>query len=173
MKEKFVVLDLDDTLSSTEHRRALLAPAPGERKKNWKAFFAACGEDPIREKTMAFALAAAQAGAKLAVFTGRPEAWRVETERWLEAAGLRWSRLEMRPEREFRKIAAVKLRWARALAEEGEILGVVDDDGSTLEAFFEAGILCAHPDDEAALAKIGSKVKAAFGAGAPKGARGL
>ena len=90
------VFDLDGTLADAGHRLHFINPMPPrdpetgkKRKKNFKAFHDACDQDGVFEDVaFEFREGVADPDITVIILTGRPEAYRSKTERWLEEKGL-------------------------------------------------------------------------------------
>lgn len=143
------IFDLDDTLTECQWRSHLLEPLPGEKKKNWPAFFAACAQDPANERMVEIALGFAKADIHLIVLTGRQETYREMSMGWLTDRGLNPVISEFRPDNSFKPDHALKKAWIERLQAQGyEIVAAFDDRGPNVEVFRELGILSANALDK-------------------------
>src|SRR5438046_4436126 len=77
------VFDVDGVVADVRHRLHHLSRRP----KNWGAFFAAAGRDPVLDAGVQLAREYAT-GHRLVWLTGRPEHLRPVTEHWLTRHGL-------------------------------------------------------------------------------------
>ncbi len=77
----FVVFDLDGTLALTEHREHFLTGP----EKDWRGFYAACGQDPPCPSLIDAANALNGAGHRVEIWSGRSEEVRDKTVEWLKA----------------------------------------------------------------------------------------
>lgn len=128
------VFDVDGVLADVDHRVRHLQG----RHKDWGAFFAAASDDPPLATGIDLARALG-ADHDLAYLTGRPEALRRVTQRWLTRHDLPVGPLWMRPPRDFRPARVMKLEALRRLADERPVEVVVDDDEEVVEALRAAG----------------------------------
>ena len=102
-----IVFDLDGTLADVAHRRHHIE----KPKRNWDAFFAACGEDALIEAAALAFRAHQAAGHRVEVWSGRSDAVRAETEDWLNRHGLAPDRLLMRRDRDYTPDDQLKAAW--------------------------------------------------------------
>jgi hypothetical protein len=129
------LIDLDGVVADVRHRLRHLQG----RRKNWPAFFAAAKDDDVHPEGVAI-VETLRRDHEVIYLTGRPEHLRADTEHWLAAHGLGGHRLVMRPERDRRPAAVVKVELLRQLAA-GRVVGiVVDDDPVVLDAMQRAGV---------------------------------
>ncbi|HEX7355491.1 MAG TPA: hypothetical protein VF288_11745 [Mycobacteriales bacterium] len=117
------VFDVDGVLADVRHRLPLLAQSP----KQWDAFFAAAGNDPLLDDGADLVRERARTD-EICYLTGRPERSRALTEAWIERHGLPRGRLLMRPDGDHRPARAFKIEQLRAVRRRRAIALVVDDD---------------------------------------------
>jgi len=136
-----VVFDLDGVLSDAVGRQHFVE-GPGRR--DWDAFFAACGEDPLVEET-ATLLHLLDPSLGIVLLTARPLRVQAETLAWLARYRLRWDVLIMRPfgdyslASEFKQDSLWELRqglWDVQLA--------FEDDPRNLAMFRAEGVPCVY-----------------------------
>jgi hypothetical protein len=89
-----VVFDIDGVLSDAAGRQHYLEGGGG-RRRDWDAFFEACGDDPLIEEVGRL-LELLDDGLQILLLTGRPIWVQPQTVAWLERYGLRWDCLVMR-----------------------------------------------------------------------------
>jgi len=129
------VIDLDGVLADVRHRLRFLESSP----KDWDGFFAGIPDDPVLPEGRAVVDRLA-CDHELIYLTGRPEATRSQTERWLEQHELPRARLVMRRARDRRPARVTKPALLRELVAEGrEVAVVVDDDPKVCDALERAG----------------------------------
>jgi phosphoglycolate phosphatase-like HAD superfamily hydrolase len=87
-----VVFDLDGVLADAAGRQHFI---DGSGRRDWDAFFEACGDDPLIED-VAQLLGLLDPGLVIVLLTGRPVVVRDNTIGWLEHHQLRWDLLVMR-----------------------------------------------------------------------------
>jgi hypothetical protein len=86
-----VVVDLDGVLSDASTRQHYV-----ERpRSDWRAFFDACGDDPVIEEVKAL-LDLLEPGVRIVLLTARPHRVHHLTEAWLRRYEIRWDLLVMR-----------------------------------------------------------------------------
>lgn len=122
-----VVLDIDGVLADASHRQHFVESRP----KNWAAFFAAVGEDPVIEAGRA-RLLAESAVAEVVLLSGRPEHTRAATAAWLLRNGMGEPRLFLRPDSDHRPAAELKADLIASVGEPADLRAVIDDDESVV-----------------------------------------
>lgn len=139
-----VIVDLDGTLAVIEHR---LHFVEGD-KKDWEGFFQACQDDLPNQDVIRVVKAIAESGTgadsfKIHIFSGRSEAVRSETERWLEKHIDFEFSLVMRPVKDHRPDDVLKKEMfqERGLSPEN-VLCVIDDRRSVVEMWRREGFSC-------------------------------
>jgi hypothetical protein len=131
-----VVVDIDGVLSDAVSRQHYLE-APS---RNWRAFFDACGDDPVIEEVKVL-LDLLDPDLHVVLLTARPERVHHLTEAWLGHYGIRWDLLIMRPwgeydmAREFKQSTVYDLRRAGF-----ELELAIEDDRRNVEMFRREGI---------------------------------
>ena len=100
-----VVCDIDGTASDPEHR---LHHVRGPGRKDWPAFFDACGDDACHDDVAEIVRALVASGRAVVYLTGRPERTRAATLGWLRRHGYPAGPLHMRRDRDFRADDVVK-----------------------------------------------------------------
>ena len=135
-----VIWDLDGTLSDDRARAHFVEVEKG-RKRDWKSYFDAIGEDPPIAASMEVLRAMHAAGCRIVFLTGRPDHTRRTTERWLKANGLtEYDRLVMRPPRDFRTSGAFKVDEIARLRREFELVCAFEDRIDVADALRSAGV---------------------------------
>ena len=135
-----VVFDIDGVLSDAASRQHFIEAG----KRNWNAFFEACGDDPLIDE-VATLLGFLAPDLQIVLLTGRPVRVQPQTVAWLERYELRWDLLIMR---DFGDYAAARefKRWtADDLRRYGfELVLAFEDDRRNLEMFRSIGIPCVY-----------------------------
>ena len=135
-----VVFDIDGVLSDAASRQHFLESG----RRDWEAFFDACGDDPLIEE-VATLLSLLEPRLRIVLLTGRPVRVQPQTVAWLERYELRWDVLIMRDygdytaAREFKRATVVDLR-----AVGFELRLAFEDDRRNLEMFRGEGIPCVY-----------------------------
>jgi phosphoglycolate phosphatase-like HAD superfamily hydrolase len=122
-----VIFDIDGVLADATHRQHFVERRP----KDWDAFFAAVGMDPVIEAGRTRLLAESE-HAEVVLASGRPESTRDATQAWLSAHGMGEPRLVLRPDSDHRPAADLKADLVRSLGSPVDIALVIDDDISVL-----------------------------------------
>jgi phosphoglycolate phosphatase-like HAD superfamily hydrolase len=135
-----VVFDIDGVLSDAGPRQALL-----ERPtRDWKAFFAAAGEDPLIAE-VARLLELLDPGLRVVLLTARPMTIQDITVDWLGRHGLRWDLLIMRPARDFGPSSDFKRSAIRDVRAYGlDVRLGFEDDRRNVEMLHDEGIPCVY-----------------------------
>lgn len=135
-----VVVDIDGVLSDAARRQHYLE-AP---QQDWRAFFDACGDDPLVEEVKIL-LDLLDPALRVVLLTGRPARVHPLTEAWLARYGIRWDVLLMREggdysqAREFKEGAVLELR-RRGF----DLRLAFEDDRRNAEMFRRCGIPCIY-----------------------------
>lgn len=137
------VVDLDGVVADVRHRLRYVERTP----KDWASFFAAAVDDPVHEEGRAI-VERLREEHEVVYLTGRPQTERANTKRWLDQHGLGGHSVHMRPPRERRPAALVKVEVLRKLAAGRTVAVVVDDDVRVIEAMQAAGFPTFHADWE-------------------------
>jgi hypothetical protein len=131
-----VIVDLDGVLSDAAARQHYLE-AP---RRDWRAFFDACGEDPVIEEVKVV-LDLLDPDVRVVLLTARPQRVHHLTEAWLHRYRIRWDLLLMRPwgdydlAREFKQASVVDLR-----AYGFDLKLAIEDDRRNVEMFRAEGV---------------------------------
>ncbi len=132
-----VVFDLDGVLSDAVGRQHFVE-GPGRR--DWDAFFAACGEDPLLEETAAL-LHLLDPSLGILLLTARPVRVRSETLAWLARYRLRWDVLIMRDHGDYSRAAEFKQDSLWELRQSGwDVRLAFEDDPRNLAMFRAEGV---------------------------------
>jgi phosphoglycolate phosphatase-like HAD superfamily hydrolase len=130
------VVDLDGVVADVRHRLHHVTGRGGP--KDWPAFFAAAGDDPLLDEGARTVHALADAY-DIVYLSGRPERLRTTTEEWLRRHGLPPGPVLLRPDGDFRPARRYKLQALDELAESRTVALLVDDDPRVLEDARQAG----------------------------------
>jgi hypothetical protein len=135
-----VVFDLDGVLSDASRRQHFLE-AP---RRDWDAFFAACGDDELIED-VARLLDLIDADHAVVLLTARPLRVRPQTLAWLARYGLRWDLLIMRDRGDYSASRWFKQDAVMALRDRGFDLRLAfEDDQRNVEMFHAESIPCIY-----------------------------
>jgi len=136
-----VVFDLDGVLSDAVGRQHFVE-GPGRR--NWDAFFAACGDDPVLEETAAL-LHLLDPELGIVMLTARPLRVQAETVAWFERYRLRWDVLIMRPYGDYSQAAEFKQDSLWELRHWGwDVRLAFEDDPRNLAMFRSESVPCVY-----------------------------
>lgn len=128
-----VVFDLDGVLSDAASRQHFLEGG----RRDWDAFFEACGDDPLVEE-IGRLLHLLDPTLSVVLLTARPGRVQPQTLAWLHRYGLRWDLLVMRPRGDYETAAAFKRRSVVALRGAGFDLQLSFEDDRRNVAMFRA-----------------------------------
>jgi hypothetical protein len=135
-----VVFDIDGVLSDAAGRQHFL----DRGRRDWKAFFEACGDDPLIEE-VARLLELLDPSLSVVLLTGRPLRVQPQTLAWLNRYGLRWDLLVMRPRGDYAQVTWFKESAVRELRAFGFDLRLAfEDDPSNRAMFVTAGVPCIY-----------------------------
>ena len=135
-----MVFDIDGVLSDAASRQHFIERG----RRDWRAFFDACGDDPLIEE-VARLVELLDPGLRVVLLTGRPQRVQPQTLAWLERYGLRWDLLIMRDvgdysaAREFKRDTVAELR-----AYGFELRLAFEDDLRNHEMFKAEGVPCVY-----------------------------
>jgi len=138
-----VIFDIDGVLSDAAGRQHFLEGGGG-RRKDWDAFFEACGEDPLIEEVGRL-LELLDSDLRVLLLTGRPIWVQPQTVAWLQHYGLRWDLLVMRDHGDYMAAREFK-RWTVAEFRHFgfDLRLAFEDDRRNLEMFHGEGIPCVY-----------------------------
>jgi len=134
------VIDLDGVLSDAASRQHYLE-AP---RQDWRAFFDACGDDPVIEEVQVL-LDLLDPALRIILLTARPARIHHLTEAWLRHYRIRWDLLLMRPfgdydlSREFKRASVTDLRRCGF-----ELRLAIEDDRRNVAMFRDEGVPCLY-----------------------------
>ncbi len=132
---------MDGVISNAAARQHFLE---GPGRKDWKAFFEACGEDTLIEE-VARLLELLDPSLVIVLLTGRPVRVRRITVEWLERHGLRWDLLVMRPSGSYAASTEFKRATVGDLREWGlDVRLAFEDDVRNKQMFNEEGVPCVY-----------------------------
>lgn len=135
-----VVVDIDGVLSDAASRQHYLEVP----RRDWQAFFDACGDDPVIEE-MQVLLDLLDPGLRVVLLTARPERVHHITEAWLARYGIRWDLLIMRGSGDYESSRDFKEATVHELREYGFDLRLAfEDDRRNVEMFRRAGVPCVY-----------------------------
>ncbi|MGH8995398.1 MAG: HAD family acid phosphatase [Acidimicrobiales bacterium] len=137
---KAVVFDIDGVLSDAVGRQRFLERG----RRDWDAFFEACGEDPLIGE-IARLLELLDQGLQIILLTGRPLRVRPQTEAWLRRYGVRYDLLVMRDYGDYARVTVFKQRTVEELRAFGFDLRLAfEDDPLNREMFEREGVPCIY-----------------------------
>ncbi len=135
-----VVFDIDGVLSDAAGRQHFLERG----RRDWDAFFEACGEDPVIEE-VARLLELLDPALTVVLLTGRPLRVRPQTLAWLRRYGLRWDLLVMRDHGDYSRVADFKRDAVRQLRRYGfDVRLALEDDPANHAMFVDEGVPCVY-----------------------------
>ena len=135
-----VIFDIDGVLSDAAGRQHFLEWG----RRDWDAFFDACGEDPLVAE-VARLLELLDAELRIVLLTGRPLRVQPQTLAWLAHNRLRWDVLVMRDRGDYAQAS----RFKRAAVAELRAFGfeprlAFEDDPRNRDMFHSEGIPCIY-----------------------------
>ena len=138
-----VVFDIDGVLSDAAGRQHFIEGGGG-RRKDWDAFFEACGDDPLIEEVGRL-LELLDDDLQILLLTGRPIWVQPQTLAWLDHYELRWDALVMRDYGDYMAAREFK-RWTIAdFRRYGFDLRLAfEDDPRNRDMFRDEGVPCVY-----------------------------
>jgi hypothetical protein len=134
------VIDLDGVLSDAASRQHYLE-AP---RQDWRAFFDACGEDPVIEEVRVL-LELLDRDLRVLLLTARPGRIHHLTEAWLRRYRIRWDLLLMRPYGDYDQSREFKRASVEDLRRYGfELRLAIEDDRRNVAMFRDEGVPCLY-----------------------------
>jgi hypothetical protein len=135
-----VVFDIDGVLSDAAGRQHFLERG----RRDWAAFFEACGDDPVIEE-IARLLELLDPSLAVVLLTGRPQRVQPQTLAWLKRYGLRWDLLVMRSRGDYAQVTDFKQAVVEDLRTHGFDLRLAfEDDPSNHAMYVAAGVPCVY-----------------------------
>lgn len=135
-----VVVDIDGVLSDATARQHYVE-AP---RSDWRAFFAACGDDPVIDEVRTL-LDLLAPGLRIVLLTARPSHIHHLTRAWLSRYSIRWDLLLMRPYGDYEASRDFKQSAVWDLRAYGFVLRLAfEDDLRNVEMFRDEGIPCMY-----------------------------
>jgi hypothetical protein len=136
------VFDLDGVLSDAAGRQHFLDGST--RRRDWRAFFAASGDDPLIEELNRL-LSLLDPDLFIVLLTARPLSVRAQTLAWLARYGVRWDLLVMRPAGEYQPAVDFKHSMVAPLRKAGLDLRIAfEDDRRNVAMFRDEGVPCVY-----------------------------
>jgi len=130
---KYVIFDIDGTLSDCSHRIQFA------KNKDWNSFFAGIEKDKVNENTKQL-IDLTYPDYPVVLVTGRPEKYREVTEKWLKDNGIRHDALYMRKDNDRRSDTITKQEILDLYLDKTKIEMAVDDRPSILRIWRSNGL---------------------------------
>ena len=135
-----MVFDIDGVLSDAASRQHFIERG----RRDWRAFFDACGDDPLIEEVERL-VELLDPDVRVVLLTGRPLRVQPQTLAWLERYGLRWDLLIMRDVGDYSAAREFKRDTVDDLRRYGFDLRLAfEDDVRNLEMFRAEGVPCVY-----------------------------
>ena len=135
-----VVFDIDGVLSDAASRQHFIE----QGRRDWHAFFDACGDDPLIEE-VARLVELLDPGLRVVLLTGRPLRVQPQTLAWLDRYRIRWDLLIMRDIGDYSAAREFKRDTVWELRSHGFDLRLAfEDDRRNLEMFRSEGVPCVY-----------------------------
>lgn len=139
---KYIICDLDGTLSLTEHRQYFLDKKPAD----WDGFFLACGDDSPNWPVI-YTIAAlydyfeSDGEVNIVIFSGRSDIALDATRMWLAEFEVKHHELRMRKQGDFTPDDVLKQQWLDEIGKEN-VLFCIDDRQKVVDMWREQGLAC-------------------------------
>ena len=141
--KKAIIVDLDGTLCDCEHRRKL--------KDNGKIDFGCfldpenVAKDPLNNWCRELIMGMGDMGYRIICVSGREDALKDVTKKWLEKYNVPYDGLFMRKSGDYRKDCEVKIEiYNKYIKDNYEILFIVDDRKQVVDMWREMGMTVLH-----------------------------
>ena len=135
-----VIFDIDGVLSDAAGRQHYIERG----RRDWNAFFEACGDDRVIEE-IARLLELLDQSLTVVLLTGRPQRVAPQTLAWLRRYGLRWDLLLMRSRGDYNWVTDFKEAAVADLRAHGFDLRLAfEDDPSNHAMYVAAGVPCVY-----------------------------
>jgi len=135
-----VVVDIDGVLSDASRRQHYIESP----RQDWRAFFEACGEDPVIEE-MHTVLSLLDPALQVVLLTARPHRVAYLTEAWLRRYDIPWDLLITRPWGDYEVARDFKQSTVWELRSAGFQLALAfEDDRRNVAMFRSEGIPCLY-----------------------------
>jgi len=135
---KYVVCDLDGTLTDLEHRLYLVR----QPKPDWDLFYKLAADDGLHVWCKILVNAIHDFGYRVLLVSARPESIRGLTKTWLAKHGVNYDRLYLlRGKKDYTPDDDLKMAWLKEFGTE-KILFVVDDRQRVVDAWRQEGLTC-------------------------------
>lgn len=131
-KQRFVIFDLDGTLSNGDHRLHLLPTVDLHLAESWSEFNRAAKDDSPFSNNISVCNAMFDAGYLVIILTGRSDEVEAETRAWLAENGVSFDWLIMRRAEDNRKDTVIKEEVLRAIGLEN-IVACWDDSPNVIK----------------------------------------
>jgi FMN phosphatase YigB (HAD superfamily) len=136
--KKAVIFDIDGTLADNSHRLHFL-----KGKKNWELFFSGLENDTlIRETAELFKELCATKKYDMLLVSGRPNRYKVKTEKWLRLNGIYYQELFLRGDNDKRPDYIVKQEMLGEIRKNYSVEFAFDDKPQVVEMWKKNGIFC-------------------------------
>jgi predicted secreted acid phosphatase len=137
MSQEIVIFDIDGTLADVSERVHHLRKRP----KDWDAFFEGMAQDKAIRSMVRLCEILHAAGVHIVLCSGRNEAHRAQTVRWLAAEGVRYHELRLRRDGDLRSDVVAKREMLKGI-DKGRVLFVVEDRARVVEMWRSEGLVC-------------------------------
>lgn len=134
---KLYIFDLDGTIAHTGHRQHYL---DDNIPPDWDGFFAACVDDTPIFSVIELMRDLRETGARIEIWSGRSDAVRPQTVKWLDDKNVPYDRLLMREHGDYTADEVLKMSWLGALTDPPD--AVFDDRDKVVKMWRDQGLLC-------------------------------
>lgn len=135
---KAAIVDLDGTLCNSKHREHHVT----KEKKDWDSFYRECTMDAPNEWCLDI-VKAIQPTHQILFVTGRSDAYKSQTEKWLRDTGLRNYKLFMRKDKDFRKDTEIKKEiYKDWIFHDYDVSFCIEDRLQVVEMWRSLGLVC-------------------------------
>lgn len=133
-----IAFDLDGTLADIAHRLPYIERTP----KDWRGFFAACGNDAPIGRIIEVERALMNAGHTIEIWTGRSAEVQLQTKQWLARQHILFDQLRMRRAGDHRADHVVKAEWYDNLPRAERPVMAFEDRAQVVDMWRARAVLC-------------------------------
>jgi len=133
-----VIFDLDGTLADIKHRRHYVENG----NHNWDKFYETCVNDTPNMPIVEICRRLKGSGLEIAIFSGRSDVVKKETEDWLSNNHIEYDFLYMRPQGDYTSDHILKKKWLDEFEKKRMIMCVFDDRDRIVNMWRNEGYVC-------------------------------
>lgn len=139
-----IIIDLDGTLCDIDHRKHFI----DQPKKDWNQFYENMTFDLLNIWCDIIVEQIYRSGTDVLIVTGRPSNYYTQTKEWLESNFIKYTKIFMREEGDFRKDSIVKEEiYEKYIAANYNVIFAIEDRKQVVDMWRSLGITCLQCDE--------------------------